>query len=127
MIEGIRDFLSFYKLLEIALDQKQIPIYQRSAALNWYGYYLGNGAKDLFLGIYLDKPQYLTLNTEDISLKKEFRSGNAQVSVGELYANGQGWKVSLELSGNEIFMEDVLSFIGDKVAYARNIVENLTF
>lgn len=125
MIEGIRDFLSFYALLGLALEKNSVPILQRTAALNWYGYFIGNKSKDLFLGIYLDNAEYLFLNTEDIALEQRYRDGNEEVTLGELNEDRTTWECKLELSGVDV--TTVVDFVRDAVTYARRIVENPSF
>jgi hypothetical protein len=128
MIEGIQDFLSFYKLIEIAIKKENIPIHQRTAALSWYGYYIGNKSIDLFIGIYLDKPQYLYLQTQEgVSIKRQYLSGNDKISIGTLDVDKNRWEVKLKLDNNEIFVDTVFDFVKDNVAYARTIIDNPTF
>lgn len=91
---GISSFQSLLTMINEALTAQKIPIYRASAAWDWYGYYVDD--KKLFVGLYLNKPNLVTISTE-VALKQGI---DTPISIGKV-DNGR-WQNDLDLESEEI-------------------------
>lgn len=124
LVSGIRSFRSCLDMVGEALASMKVSVYRSSAAWDWYGYYIED--KKFFIGIYLNNPGFLTINTEVALARKEFED----VPVGRL-ENG-GWRNELDLESEEIHffarskasqIQCIEKFIKESIDYARTIVK----
>lgn len=120
---GISSFQSLLTMINEALTAQKIPIYRASAAWDWYGFYIED--KKLFVGIYLNKPTLVTINTE-VPLKQ---GTDTPISIGKV-ENGQ-WQNDLDLESEENYffartkasqVECLESFLQNSVNFAKTLI-----
>jgi len=121
--KGINSFKSLLAMINEALTALKMPIYRASAAWEWYGYYIED--KKLFVGIYLDSPNLVTVNTE-VDLKQET---NTPLSIGKI--NDGRWENNLDLESEDIHffartkasqIECLETFIQGSVNFAKTLI-----
>jgi hypothetical protein len=120
---GMRSFQSLLTMISEVLTELKIPINSRSAAWVWYGYYVEE--RKLFVGIYLNRPSFVTVNTE-VDLKE---GPNIPISIGKV-ANRR-WQNDLDLESEDIHffartkasqVECLKTFIQDSVSFAKTMI-----
>ena len=92
--EGIRSLRNCMTLLEEALNKTGISIHQRSAAWDWYGFYLEK--KKYYVGIKFDDPTVVRFSTEDLVIKEK------DVSVPFGVVEEGWWRHYLNLDSEDI-------------------------
>ena len=95
LVNGIKSFQSLLLMINEALTALKIPIYAKSGGWNWHGYYIED--KKFFVGIYLDRPNLVRVNTEEVILKQ---GTNTLISEGQI-DNGR-WFNDLDLEDEGI-------------------------
>jgi putative methionine-R-sulfoxide reductase with GAF domain len=120
---GLSSFQSLLTMINEALTAQKIPIYRASAAWDWHGYFIEE--KKLFVGIYFNKPNCVTINTE-VSLKQ---GTDTSILIGKV-DNGR-WQNDLDLESEEIHffartkasqIECLETFLQNSVNFAKKLV-----
>jgi hypothetical protein len=123
--EGMISFQNLIGLLGESLDSIKIPV-RRVTSLDWWGYYTTD--KKLFFGVYLDNPDIVTINSEEVKFKK-----NVNFKINPLVGrfNGDRWQNDLELSSEEIHffsrskasqIECLEKFVKESIDFVKKVI-----
>ena len=126
LVPGIKSMLSLLNMIVEAMSAANISYDATTAGKSWQGYFKKYGTKKrIFIGIYLDDPGKVCVQTENCSF-----SDDAVVTQGEI-VNGK-WTETLDLTSEESHFfarskQSQLScleeFLRDSVGYADGLIK----
>lgn len=121
---GLRGLTSLCKAINMILLKHDIPVYSRSAAVKWYGFYIGSNKPDFFVGVYLDYSDYLSVNTE-IDVRIDYLNGDKQLMLGRM--DGKRWGNYINFVDNDVYIDDLENFLIKSIGYMKSICDNVSF